>query len=370
MENIDEFDYRQHVRNAGFTTFVDYQQGTWAKKVPLRDQFLAFQREAAGEFVRELGNMAAQWAGHDVPVGVNAFNLSPTQLSDAHIADYFANEVEHYGVEDTVPPLVYKLGDALGKPVFSTGAGHDWIHIGEDQSVTRVRRWIATAYAMGHYSMYAQRKWGFSKETGTRWYPTPIATYQPLTDFITTNSDLFDGYEAVEQIGVLYSNRACRENHWEIRQICRELHYANIPFGLVLAGDDWLKRPLTNKELSRFKLTIVPQPAKLAGHQAELIDRWQERGRAIAWTDLADIQRRITPWVTVQGSDKVWALPRTKANDPQSPLVIHLLNQDYDADADKMRPAEGLTVQVSKALLGDSGPGTAEFLLLALSPYR
>ena len=59
---------------------------------------------------------------------------------------------------------------------------------------------------------------------------------------------------------------------------------------------------------------------------------------------------------------------RAKANEPQSPLVIHLLNQDYNADTDKMRPAEGLTVQVGKALLGDSGPGTAEFFAPGAQP--
>ncbi len=269
--------------------------------------------------------------------------------------------MEHYGEEDTIPPLAYKLGDALGKPIFSTGAGHDWIKIGQDQSVTRVQRWIATAYAMGHYFMYAQRKWGFSKETGTRWYSTPIATYQPLTDFVTNNSDLFDHYEAVEQIGVLYSNRACRENHWEVRQICQQLHYANIPFGLVVAGDEVLQHRLTKKELSRFNLIVVPQPAALSGDQASLIDLWQEQGKAVSWTDVADVQRRTPSWVTVAGSPQVWALARTNPDAPHSPLVIHLLNQDYDANSAQMRSCSDLTVRISGDLLGEGEGGTAEF---------
>ncbi len=89
VEEIESLDYRQLVQDAGFQTLAEYRKGTWAKKVPLHDQFLAFQREAAGAFVKELGDIAAELAGRDVPVGVNAFNLSPTQLSDAHIADFF-----------------------------------------------------------------------------------------------------------------------------------------------------------------------------------------------------------------------------------------------------------------------------------------
>lgn len=229
--DVKSFDYRERVRKTGFTTREAYKKGTWQNKIPLRNEFFAFQREAAAELVRELGEVARRVAGKPVPVGVNSYNLSPTQLATSHHADFFANEVQHYGVEETIPPLVYMLGTALGKPVFSTGSGHCWIKVGKHGDVTRVRRWIATAHAFGHYSMYAYKKWGFSKETGTQWYMTPIATYEPLCRFIVENAPIFDDYEPVAQVGVLYDNSACGKNRWGVRKVCRALHEANIPCG-------------------------------------------------------------------------------------------------------------------------------------------
>ncbi len=351
VADVARLDYRAMVRDAGFTTREAYKKGFWARKVPLRDEFLAFQRDAAAAFVKELGDIAAEVAGERVPVGTNAYNLSPTQISDSHHADYFANEVQHWGVEDRVPPFVYRLGDALGKPVFSTGAGHGWASVEKTGSVVRVRRWIVTAHAFGHHFMHAWKRWGFSKETGTRWCVTPIAMFEELCGFITGNAELFDDYEPVAQVGLLYSNRACLRNKWEVREAARALHYANIPFALAVAGDDWLKRELTEAELSRFELVVVPEPAMLEGAQAELVESWRRKGKAVTWTNTADVLARVRPLVAIEDAPKVWALPRRILARPRAPVVVHLLNQDYDDKADAMRARSGFRVHVRGALL-------------------
>ncbi len=353
IADVKTSDYRDMVRKAGFTTREAYKKGTRQKKIPLREEYLAFQREAAARFVRELGGIATQTAGKPVPVGVNSYNLSPTQLATSHEANFFANEVQHYAVEETIPPLVYLLGTALGKPVFSTGSGHCWIKVGQHNDVTRVRRWIATAHAFGHYSMYAYKKWGFSKETGTQWYMTPIETYEPLCRFITENADLFDDYEPVAQVGVLYDNRACGKNRWGVRKVCRALHDANIPCGLAVAGDGWLRHELTRAEVERFELVVVPTDAKPTGEQAALVDDAIERGRAIPWAGVEGILGRVPRLLSVQGAGGVWTLPRRKPGQAGGPTVIHLLNQDYDAESDMMRRKAGFTVFVANKLTGD-----------------
>jgi hypothetical protein len=351
VADVGTFDYRAMVREAGFATREAYKRGFWARKVPLREEFLAFQRDAAAAFVKELGDIAAQVAGERVPVGTNAYNLSPTQISDSHHADYFANEVQHWGVEDTIPPFVYRLGDALGKPVFSTGAGHGWARADETGCVVRLHRWVATAHAFGHHFMNAWKRWGFSKETGTRWCVTPVAMFEELCGFITGTPELFDDYEPVAQVGLLYSNRAGLRNKWGVRDAARELHYANVPFGLAVAGDDWLKRELTEEELARFELVVVPEPAMLEGAQAELVESWRRKGKAVTWTNPADVLARVKPFVAVENAPKVWALPRRIPSRPAAPVVIHLLNQDYDEKADAMRAAVGFKVRVRSALL-------------------
>ncbi|MHC5054867.1 MAG: hypothetical protein ACYTKD_09140 [Planctomycetota bacterium] len=351
VADVGTFDYRALVRGAGFATRESYKKAFWARKVPLRDEFLAFQRDAAAAFVKELGDIAAEVAGERVPVGTNAYNLSPTQISDSHHADYFANEVQHWGVEDTIPPFVYRLGDALGKPVFSTGSGDGWARADETSCVVRLHRWIATAHAFGHHFMNAWKRWGFSKETGTRWCVTPVAMFEQLCGFITENAELFDDYEPIAQVGLLYSNRAGLRNKWEVRDAARELHYTNIPFGLAVAGDDWLKRELSEAELSRFELVVVPEPAMLEGAQAELVESWREARKAVKWTNTADVLARVKPLVAVEGAAKVWALPRRIPSRPRAPVVVHLLNQDYDEKADAMRAKTDFKVRVRDGLL-------------------
>jgi hypothetical protein len=352
VTNVATFDYGKRVRKAGFTTREAYKKGTWQNRIPLRKEYLAFQREAAAGLVKELGTVARRTAGKPVPVGVNSYNLSPTQLATSHNADFFANEVQHYGVEETIPPLVYMLGSALGKPVFSTGSGHCWIKVSQHNDVTRVRRWIATAHAFGHYSMYAYKKWSFSKETGTKWYMTPIETYEPLCRFITDNAALFDDYEPVAQVGVLYDNGTCEKNRWGVREVCRHLHDANIPCGLAVAGDGWLKRELTRAELDRFQLVVIPGDAAPEGHQAAVIEDAKKRGKAIAWTNVEDIRKRVEPLVLVSGAEPVWALPRQKPDQPGTPTVIHLLNQDYNAGHDVVCRKSGFTVFLADKITG------------------
>ena len=352
IADIGTFDYRELLRSEGYSTREQYSAGLRSNEVPLREEFLVYQREAAAGFVNQLGSIADSIAGRDIPVGVNAWNLIPTQLATSHYADYFSNEVSHHGVEDLIPPMVYMLGTALGKPVFSTGTGEDWILVGENGYVTGVRRWIATAYAFGHWFMYSYNKWGFSEETGTVWNRIPVSTYEPLCRFIRDNAGLFDDYEPVMQVGVLYDNAACRRGDWTVREVCRELHYANIPAGLLVAGDEWLKFMMDAGRLEQFELVIVPEGSEMPPHLAAETGRMKEQGRIITWTGTEEVLSRVSPQVSLENNENVWILPRKIPGREGGPLVIHLLNQDYDGGCDSMLLKQDIGLFISNRLTG------------------
>ncbi len=342
----DTFDYRTLLRTGGLTTRARYEAAVQDGRVPLRTEFLTFQREAVIGFIGELRAAAAAAAGHPVPVGVNAWNLAPTQLATQHVADYFANEISHYGVEDLNPPRAYLLADALGKPVFSTGTGEDWIEVMDHGDVVRVQRWIATAQAFGEHFMYAWRKWAFSQATGTRWYQTPIATFAPLCDFITAHPALFDDHVAVPQVGVLYDNCARREGRGDVAEILRTLHDAHLSAGLAVAGDAWLQHTLDAAALARFEIVVVPGGVELDGPQKTALDAWRRQGRAIPWRGLDELRSHLEPWIEVSGSGRVWALPRVQAGASTPGLVIQLLNQTEATDRDAMIPSGPLHVTI------------------------
>lgn len=348
-EGPAQFDYRGLLHARGLTTRASYDAALAAGEVPLRAEFLKFQREAAAAFVRELGRVAAEEAGKPVPVGVNAWNLAPTQLATAHHADYFANEISHFGVEDLNPPRAYLLAEALGKPVFSTATGEDWIEVIKHGGGARVQRWIALAQAFGQHFMYAYRKWAFSAATGTRWYQTPIATYEPLTTFIVENAELFDGFEAAPQVGVLYSNAAEREKRSDVASILRALHDAHFSAGLAVAGDDWLRHELSREELERFELIVVPTGIELDPAQAAVLAAHEKSGRVVRWRGVDDLRARLKPWVDVRGPGRVWSVPRIRREGERRRISIHLLNLGPLGDGDR-ESSDPLTVTVTGKL--------------------
>ena len=360
VEDLAGFDYRRFLHRRGLSSREHYDAAQREDRIPLRAEFMSYQREAAVAFVRELGRLAAEVAGRPVPVGVNAWNLAPTQLATASAADYFANEISHHGVEDLDPPRAYLLADALGKPVFSTGTGEDWIEVGRHDEVTRVRRWIATAHAFGHHFMYAWRKWGFSEATGTRWYQTPLETYTPLNRFITSHPSLFDDYKAKPQIGVLYDNRTRRAGQGDVAPLVRALHDAHYSVGLAVAGDDWLDHALDETQLARFELLILPPDLQLEGPQAEVLERWRRQGgRSMNWTDMAALPSRLASWVHLETDGRVWTLPRVRTDVIPHRFVIHLLNQQQAPDRDEMVPSGPVHLSVDDGFWGGHRPARA-----------
>ena len=359
IENPKAFDYAGFLRSRGIKNRDIFLEARTKEEIPLWEDFLDFQREAAAEFVKELGTAADRTAGKDIPIGVNAYNLAPKHLSTSHYADYFCNEVQHYEQEDLVPPVSYMLGTALGKPVFATGTGVCWVHAQRDESVTRVRRWIAGAYSFGHYFMYSNSQWGFTEETGTISYQVPLSIYEPLCSFITENKNLFDGYEAVAQVGLLYDNAACNDGNWWVRQVNRDLHYANIPTALVIKGDKRLRFSITPEQLEEYDLLLVPKGSLTEEPLNELVKTAREQGKLMEWTGIDELVARIDPHIKLTHGEKIWTLPRRKNSKKGSELVIHLLNQDYDPDNDRMNKKTNFDLFVGQELTGGNPAGSA-----------
>lgn len=363
INDLDNFNYAKLVREAGFLTKDAYLKGVNENKIPLRNSFLSFQRYEAAEFVHELGSMADSIAGKHIPLGVNSWNLDPVQLATSHYADYFSNEVQQYDVEDLIPPFVYMLGNALHKPVFSTGTGEDWIKIKHNESRVRINRWIATAYTFGNYFMYSYNKWGFSEETGTQWYQIPIDMFEPLCTFITENSELFDDYIMYKQVGVIYDNSAFRAGDKISREICRELHYKQIPAGIVPIGGELLKYKISAKDLDEFEYLILPEETPRSQVLSNIIKPYEVNNKLIPWTDDIDIQSVFESPIKVE-ANKVWAIPRIKEKSNSSyDIVIHLLNQDFDKKLEKMNEKSDFQVFLSKQLLNDQRVSSAEYFI-------
>jgi hypothetical protein len=248
------------------------------------------------------------------------------------------------------------LGNALHKPVFSTGTGEDWVNIKHKESPERIKWWIATAYTFGNYFMYAYSQWGFSEETGTQWYQFPMETFEPYSSFITKHSALFDDFVDYKQVAILYDNESFRLEDQSAVDISRQLHYAQIPVGLAISGDEWLKFNLTPEILNQFEYLIIPEKTKLTSQLDSLFTPFSKNNKLIRWSDKTEIQSIVKSPLKVLDTEKVWTIPRVKVSCSKNrEVVIHLLNQDFNNENEKMNKKTDFKISISNILLGKQG---------------
>jgi hypothetical protein len=160
-----------------------------------------------------------------------------------------------------------------------------------------------------------------------------------------------DGYEAVAPIAVVYDNAARRQGRSDIEPICIELAGRNMPFTVVIAGDDWLDYRLDADELASFRAVIVTQGTSLDGGQQALIDKIEAEGRLVVWPNDNRLEELVPAPVVVRGSQHVGIVPRTKPGDDAAPAVVHLLNRNYDGQNDRMIPQRDFSLRLRRDLL-------------------
>jgi len=368
IENVENFNYRDLVRSVAssrdaFVRFYD-KGGV----IPLIKEYETYQRMEAAHLIKELRSLAKELGGPNTPTSVNAWGFTPQLLACSQYADFFVAEIYHgEGVPRAEPsvPFAYKLADALRKDLAVSGDGADWRYIQVNNATGLARMWIALAYAMGHHFMVPFKQWVFVEgiqQKGQN-YTGPVEEYAPLYQFVKRNAQLFDDYETVEQVGLIYNNKAfaasccfhdhLRKDHHEILDASLSLLNANIPYGIAVAGDDWLHTRLSEEVLSRFDLDLVPEPALLEGEQKRLVDDWLQSGRAVQWKDVKDVIGRVEPLVLLQSKSSVWVFPRRIPDQPESPLVIHLFNWDYDSTTDQPIVQSEVKLRLSNRLLED-----------------
>jgi hypothetical protein len=255
-------------------------------------------------------------------------------------------------VEDLVPPVVYRLSEAIGRPTFATGAGWDWVKVGKSPSTTRVRGWIAEAYAFGQYFMYAWDKWAWSEDEPT----TPALRvepeiFRPMFTFVSDNPELFDGFKNAATVGLLFDSVTAARNRWDVREASKTLLDAGVPYRLVVSGDELLKWSLTSEELNCFRVIILPNDVRRSDELSRLLASWEASGgRLISHAAGDPGLRYLTGRIEVKCEGRVWAIPRVRPD--ASRLVVHFLNRDYDVATDVMKEKKAVSVRLNPASLG------------------
>ncbi|HJN14544.1 MAG TPA: hypothetical protein QGH10_03585 [Armatimonadota bacterium] len=348
IDDLEAFDYGALLRGRGLTV-DDYraQLTRWPPTLPLAQEYLTFHHLSARKMLDELRVEAERLAGRPIPISTS------TQLREARdwwsypVADHFTIEASFQAAERKVPTLPifrYRLADALDRRIMSTGVPQwDLTLVRDENRPGLVRTWIAQAYAFGHHFMAPHSMWCGAGEK-TRYESKP-GDCDDLYRFVSAYRELFDGYEPVAHVGVLYSNGAFRRWRREVREAGVTLTQENVPWRFVVAGDEWMPRKLAAADLEGLQALVVADPTFLDPEQQAVVDAFGDG--VVNWADRERLEALVPREISVRGADGVMVLPR--ANPPGAP-VLHLLNTTYLPDSDSMRAKRSFTLAVADRL--------------------
>ena len=346
ISDLDAFDYRQFLLERGITPET-YRKDYGS--LPLKDAFADFQMQAVTEYVRGLQKQASEWRGRHIPLSVNSSLGSPNALMIVPYLDYVCGEVGHHaagGAWPAHPVYIYKLAEALDRPIAAMASGQDHAYISEHNTEELLRTWIVTAYSNGQIFTAPNRLWCYTKDKGTHWYSGPREEYAWLFQFVRTRAELLDGYRTAAPVALIYDNAARRTGRGNIEPIAAKLDKANIPFDIVAAGDDWLDCRLTEEKLAPYATPIVPEmPEAMDEAQRALLEK---SGRMAVFDDAL---MASLPRISVENGLDVAVTVRVNPENPDAPAAIHLHSRVYDKDNDAVVPQRDVAVHIPRALL-------------------
>ena len=86
--------------------------------------------------------------------------------------------------------------------------------------------------------------------------------------------------------------------------------------------------------------------------QRKLIDQVDADGRLVVWPECGRLCEVHGAPIVVEGSEHVGVVPRAIPGDDAAPVVVHLLNRQYNGEKDAMVPQEGFTLRLRDDLAG------------------
>ena len=373
IDDIERFDYGAYLRARGIDD-ARYRAEILAfpPVIPLAQAYFDYQWREVNALFRAFKH-AAQEYGEAVPMSSNSpfYWAEFIYAVDAH--DFYTNEMDYQPPEVEILPsepiYTFKLADGLGKLLAITGVPRAFEPYRLRARPGHIGLWIAQAYAHGHVFMAPDKMWTLRiPGEADRWYYAEPDDYTALYHFVRDYPQLFDGNESAASVALVFSNKAVRQYLGErlsaghlggqnrsaprtpLYEACQALSAANIPYRLLVAGDEWVADRLLDADLSAYRAVLRFEPSHLdEAQEAKLGD---VGARLLTWRGADDLLARTGGDIEIRGASGVSALPRYTPGDDSAPLVCHLLNANYDMDSDSYESLRDLELRVSERLLG------------------
>ena len=373
INDLASFDYREFLLSHGFTD-ERYREEILAfpPAIPLAKQYFDYQWREVNTLFRAFKRYAQEF-GENVPMSSNSpfYWAEFIYAVDAH--DFYTNEMQYLAPEKEILPTdavyTFKLADALDRVMAITGVPRAFEPCRLIDRPGHIRLWIAQAYAHGHVFMAPDKMWTLrNAREPDRWYHSKKGDFEPLYHFIRDYPELFDGYESVAAVALIFSNNAVRQylgdrlssGHLggqnrsapktELAEACFALSRANIPFRLIVAGDDWVDDRLLEAELSPYRAVLRFEPSYLTEEQEAKLKTAGHR--LLTWSGASDLLDRFGRSIRVAGADNISVLMRQQPDNVEAPVICHLLNCNYTIESDTYETVRNLELTIAGSILG------------------
>ncbi|NQZ82610.1 MAG: hypothetical protein HRT52_16500 [Colwellia sp.] len=384
IPDISTFHYGNYLIAAGYTVErYESEVKISSHQIPLANLFKHFLQDWNNSYLADLVKFSddiAQEQGYPykeglgyIPVGTSSPILDPfwqgLRFPANDVFDFYVQEFDHQAnknqpIADVM--LLYKLAESLNKPLMLTGQPYpDWnFMVDNPKAVDLPRSWIAQAYANGAVFMAPEHMWAY-KGTVQRYYQPKRGDYDFIFRWIAENSYLFDGYQTVAKVGLVYSHKAYRQSEYQQLDViaaAAELMEKNIPFKLLVAGDTWWPKYLTDVDqasaINDYEVIVTTLfngiPLNLS--QQNILN--DVAHKVVVWPDTESILSILPNQISID-VDNVAVFPRRNNTHPHTnaPNIVHLVNRDYDKTTQSMKRKEQLTLTVANELFNEKFVG-------------
>lgn len=373
ISDLSAFDYRDFLISRGVTD-EQYRAHILAfpPVIPLAAHYFDYQWQEINKLFREFKSRAQDF-GDNVPMSSNSpFYWAEFMYAvDAH--DFYTNEMDYQPPEievlPTEPIYTFKLADALNRLVAITGVPSAFESYRVNDRPGHIRLWIAQAYAHGHVFMVPDKMWTHRfRGEADRWYHSQVGDYEAIYHFIRDYPELFDKYQSAATVALVFSNKAVRQylgdrltsGHLggqnrrapktDLVNACIALSAANIPYCIIVAGDEWIADDLLAADLSGYRYLVRFEPSYLTDAQEDKLATTGDR--LLSFESVAALVETAAGDINIGDAENITVLPRYLPDAPNAPVTCHLLNNTYDAKNDEFTKLGDVELTLSESLFG------------------
>lgn len=339
VSDISTFNYQTFLIDAGWNdaTYINENRKN-VPNYPLSDDYRRYQYVSLQALTAELSNYADSLSGKHVPFSTSSPPDAPYRSVIIPEVDSYTGETYQGGDQAkllTEPILHYKLAESLNKKMLLTGSPQkDWSPLEINDRPALIRLWIAQAYANSALFMTPVHMWAPLAPDG--WYTSNWGNSDYIYNFIYDNAVLFDDYTPKSKASFLLPYKGLRYGKSRTKGTVRILTENNIPFNIIVAGDDWLEHELHDDDFINAEVILVNSDIEyLDEEQQVFLDQYADK--VVEYDDLNSIFE-LTPraFDVSIGNEKISIFPRENNINPEPTYVCHLINRDYDANSNEI----------------------------------